>query len=230
MGSLDRLLGAAELFGVLLSLILLARACRRPSRRSSRVAVGLAVVLALTVAQPIGVVAHPVSGAGHTKVTEDGGIHTIRLAGVVPFFYTLYQRRDLLAGLSENTPTATLRARSWLGPGLLTTSSSVVATCSNDVFTPCPDDRPYRRSPGGLPPSRLLIDTTGRAPIVTITHPLDDDPSYARIPRAFSYQLSIGVVSPAGLACWALAAVLSVAALLRAKATSPREEGTHPPP
>src|SRR3954466_6089255 len=127
MGSFDRLLGAAELFGVLVSLAVLARACLRPGLRRSRVAVLLALVLALTVAQPVGVIAHRVSPASAAGSTADhGGLHTIRLAGVVPFFYTLYQRRNFLAGLSENVPTQTLRARSWLGPGLLTTSSSVV--------------------------------------------------------------------------------------------------------
>jgi hypothetical protein len=227
--SLDRLLGGAEFFGVLVSLVVLARACQRPSRRRSRLAVAFALVIALTVAQPLEVIARRVSPARAAGSTEDtGGVHTIRLAGVVPFFYTLYQRRKLLAGLSENVPTATVRARSWLGPGMLTTSSPVVAICSGDVFTPCPARRPYRLAPGALPPSRMLLGTSDGAPIVTITHPLSDDAIYARIPRTFSYRLALGLASPAGLGYWALATLLSLIALRRAKPTALRDEGTEP--
>jgi hypothetical protein len=210
----DRTLGVIEFAAVLVTLAVSVRALRRPSRRRALTATLLAAVCGMTVAQPFGITTDELDApaddlpiiAEHTDGPPTG-VHTMWVAGVLPVPVVLYQRGDVLAGLSENTPTKSLRARSWLWPGVLTNASEVAATCSNDIFTPCP---------GGAVVTRLHRD--GHHLVVTITNPYAEGHDPDTVPDVFRYRLGFGITSITGVVYWLLAAAVTAAAWSRTRA------------
>ena len=177
-----------------------------------------ALVLALTVAQPFGVVASKEAGAPRppTEAEQANGdsVHVARLFGLLPAVpFRLYQREIFLSGLGENAPNKTLRARSWFWLPALTNATQVAETCSDDVLTPCWE-------PGE---QDLTVFREGGAQWVTIDNPPGRDSGPAQIPDSFTWKLSAGIASPAGLAYWVLAALLIVtASRRRSRPSSPR--------
>ena len=151
--------------------------------------------------------------------TNTDGLHVARLFGVVPVApFVLYYRDDLLAGLAENTPTATTRARSWFWLPVLTNGTNIADICSNDVFTPCWQPNPAEGAPPGFPnpyADSLQLARSGGDYWVTITNPGSAGHPPGQVPDAFTWRLTAGLASPAGLRFWMLAGGLVLAARRR---------------
>lgn len=213
------------------SLIWLVAAWERPTARGLRRApTVLAVVVGLTVAQPFGVIAskeddapRPPTPAPPNQLdppqTNGEDVHVARLFGVVPVLpFRFYQRQIFLSGLAENTPNETLRVRSWFWLPVLTNATEVTETCSNDVFTPCWN--------GG---QNLTVFREGGAQWATIDNSAGRGSSQPDLPDSFTWKLSAGIASPAGLVYWALAAGLVItASRRRARASSSTSAGIAP--
>ena len=207
------------------SLLWLIAAWERPTGRGHRTAPTLlALVVALTVAQPFGVIASKEDAAPRPPVYAGNGhsVHVARVLGIPLLPFRLYSRSSVSFG--ENTPKATLRARSWFWLPALTNATQIAETCSSDVFTPCWDPEPGSGNPG----NDLTVFRKGGKQWVTIENPAGREergpcppsacgPGYrpTPLPDSFSWELRAGSASPAGLVYWALAILLVVTARRR---------------
>jgi hypothetical protein len=200
--ALDRVLGFAEFFLVGVSLIWLCIAAGRARRRGLLGATVLAAVLAVTVAQPFGVVARRASPpTGATTVDHPTHVHIVHAAGIPIAPFRLYARGDLLAGWAENSPTATVRARSWLWLPVLTNSAQVASMCDNSDLTPCWDDEFG---------DRLVALRKGGSYWVTFASRDTETSPFHLNEELGVWKLGFGLASWAGLAYWALAWALSL--------------------
>jgi hypothetical protein len=197
MGPLDRALGIAEFLLVCASLFWLALAVTHWSEPRARRATICALITGLTLAQPFGVIATaqaalPPAGAQRHPGTQ---INTLKLLGVLPVPFVLYRRENVISG--ENTPVATLRARTWLWAPVLINASTIAAICNGSIFVPCWDTR--------IRDYRLAVFTQGDRTWATISDHYDP-----RKPTVFTWKLGFGVVSWTGALYWVIAGSLAV--------------------
>jgi hypothetical protein len=208
--TIDTVLGWAEVILVPFSLVWLFVAWRQP-RQNLRAAGILALVLALTIAQPFGIVAEQSGPPPATAEQRDPtAIHTADVFGIPLMPFALYSR-DNLINLFDGHPTQTLRARSWLWGPLLTNSTKIAAICNESGGPDPPCWNPGRRYGNDL-----TLSQDGDTYWAT----LDNSPEPGIPPPIFSqteytWKLSFGLASPAGLIYWVLAASLFVLAWRR---------------
>ncbi len=194
------------------SLLWLVAAWERPTARGLRTAPAvLALVVALTVAQPFDVIASKEEAPPQPPKDAERGesVHVARVLGIRVLPFRLYNRDKFWPG--ENTPTETIRARAGFWLPVLTNASEIAETCSTDVQTPCWNPRSGQN---------LVVFRDGGKQWATIDNPPGSGPGPASIPDSFTWKLSAGIASPAGLAYWALAAVLLITARRRRATTS----------
>lgn len=204
--------GFAEAFTFALGLLGIALTARLAAgRRVAAAAVLLAAVTALTVAQPFGMrvtevgrtpsspAVKPPTAEERRRAGDPAATHRIELAGVRAFDFVLH-RRDIfspLAGLGECCPAKqSLRARSWLRPGLLTHGSDVARMCGATSDTPCWSGR--RRPPD---PALQLWQRSGDWYVSLAVRSEEPGPPLV-------WRLGMGVVSTPGLAFWLVASGL----------------------
>ncbi len=220
MQALAYFLGAVEYVLVPVSLLGLVWAMLRRSRRARRWSVPLALGLAVTVAQPFGIVANRVAGPPPgAKFVGSTDVHVARIGGVVPILPFVLYREDILGPVGDQSPTARLKARSWLWLPILTNATRIHDICASDVTVPCWSAATSRTSIFGTGVS--LEEKAGRF-YVTLYAPLG--PRF-RAPARYTWELAPGIASIAGLIYWALVAVLVPFALVAGRRT---EKGALP--
>ena len=219
METLDRYLGGVEILLVLASVPALAAVIAFPSRRRLVLSSLGVAIIGITLAQPFGLVARdqgaslPPAGARPVGATSVHATHF----GPLPIRFRLYHRTSILRWF--NTPDATLRARSWMPPGLLTNSARVAQLCAPDGPCWAPHDNPKGLIHGELPgdyADTLLLFKQGPTYWAVITRPHPDGASRpATKDIAGSWKLTSGLASPLGLAYWILASAALLAGYWR---------------
>lgn len=212
MSALDGFLAVAEIVLVALSLYALVAVCVAPSRAWVRRATIAAAITALTVAQPFGVVATRERGVPPPRAARSspGGVHTLRAFGFLPIPYVLYSRDRLWR--SDTSPRSDARARSWLWAPVLTNASDIAGTCAS-VFVPC-------WASNGYGSKSLQIAQDGGETWAVFRNPESNRFAPGQVPSAFTYKLSFGLASPAGLVYWVVAFSLVVVARIRLRSSA----------
>jgi len=205
----------AEFWLVPVSIVWLIVVATEPRPGRWRAPAALAFVLGLTVAQPLGIVATEQPGEPRRATAQEHadseGVHVARLFGVIPVLpFKLYRRDVFLAG--ENTPTKTMRARSWLWLPILSNATEVTEMCA-DVFIPCWHDAYLSGGVKEVPRTMSVVRDDGAHWVVVDNGGVDED--QPTVPPSFTWKLTAGIASIGGLVYWVLAGGLVVAARRR---------------
>jgi hypothetical protein len=219
---LDLVLGLAEVVLVPLTLLwLVAEAIALRPLRLRKAAV-LTAVTAATVAQPFGVRAVAAPPAPRSAAAGDvEAVHVARVAGLPLFGFRLYSRNIIYP--AENVAPASLKARSWLWPGLLLSGARIRDVCG-DIRDPCWDTSGERR--GSVAPSAVRLRRADGSWLLHLRPARGEtDPLRRSFGQPTDYRLSVGVTSWVGVVYWYAAGSLGAVLWLRRRRRLAADEG-----